>query len=183
MSITNKVMFAAIILSSTLLWGCNAGKDPNQVLGKFFDALYKKDIVEAQKSATPDSKLVLDLLELSLKTDSNETAKFDKSHLEFGKPSIEGNKAVVTVKDKRNGEMLNYTLLKENGSWKVAFDKATVISMGTNKMREKGINIKDSINHVMDEFKKMNIDSLRKGMHEGSKALDSVAKILDQLKK
>lgn len=183
MSITKKVLFAAIILSSTILWGCNAGKDPNQVLGKFFDALYKKDIIEAQKRATPDSKLVLDLLELSLKTDSNETAKFDKSHMEFGKPTIEGNKAIVSVKDKRNGETMNYTLKMEDGNWKVAFDKATVISMGMDKMREKGVNIKDSMNHIIDEFKKMNIDSLRRGMHEGSKALDSVAKILDQLKK
>jgi hypothetical protein len=180
---TKNILFAAIILSSTLLWGCNSGKDPNQVLGKFFDALYKKDIIEAQKMATHDSKLVLDLLELSLKTDSNETAKFDKSQLEFGKPSIEGNKAVVSVKDKRNDEMMNFTLKKENGIWKVAFDKSTVISMGMEKMKEKGINLKDSMNHMLDEFKKIDIDSLKKGMHEGSKALDSVAKILDQLKK
>ena len=48
---------------------------------------------------------------------------------------IEGDKATVPVKDKKSGETTNYTLKKEGGSWKVAFDKATMTQMGSDKMK------------------------------------------------
>lgn len=182
-----KVLLSAIFISTALFTGCNSGGgDPKVVLGQFFDALSKKDMVTARKLSTADSKSMLDLMEMGLKTENKETKeteKYDKANMEFGEAKIEGDKATVPVKEKTSGETLNYTLKKEEGSWKVAFDKASIMSMGMDKMNEKGINVTDSLDNIMDELKKVDMDSLQRGMKEGAKALDSAAKILEGLKK
>ncbi len=78
---------------------------------------------------------------------------------------------------------MNYVLKKEDGNWKVAFDKATIMNMATEKMGEKGINLTDSIGKAMDEVKKLDTDSLAEAVKEGVKALDSAGKLLEDLKK
>ena len=102
--------------------------------------------------------------------------------MEFGEVKIDGDKATVPVKEKESGESLNYILKKEDGSWKVAFDKASMMSMGMEKMNEKGINVADSMGNIMEKLKDVNLDSLQKGLKEGSKAMDSASKMLEQLK-
>jgi hypothetical protein len=67
---------------------------------------------------------------------------------------------------------MNFTLKKEKGDWKVAFDKATMMGNAMEKMNEKGINVNDSLSKAMDELKDMNIDSLKEKMQ----AMDSVDK-------
>jgi hypothetical protein len=74
--------------------------------------------------------------------------------MEFGDAKVEGDKATIAVKDKNSGELLNYTLKKEDGAWKVAFDKATMMKMGTDKMKEKGMDMND-LNKGMDSASKM----------------------------
>jgi hypothetical protein len=178
-----KILFAAIVISAVVFTGCKSAGDPKAVLGQFFDALAKKDMATARKLATADSKSMLDLMEMGMKTETKEAEKYDKTKMEFGEAKIEGDKATVPVKEKTSGETLNYTLKKEGGSWKVAFDKTSIMSMGMDKMKEEGINATDSIKNVMDELKNVNMDSLQKGMQEGAKALDSAAKALESLKK
>ena len=48
-------------------------------------------------------------------------------------------------------------------------------------MREGGINASDSIGKAMDELKDLNMDSLKQGMEEGMKALDSATNELKKL--
>lgn len=57
------------------------------------------------------------------------------------------------------------------------------MSMATEKMGEKGINLTDSIGKAMDEVKKLDTDSLAEAVKEGVKALDSAGKLLEDLKK
>ena len=102
-----------------------------------------------------------------------ETDKFDLAKMEFGEAKIKGDKATVPVKETTSGETLNYTLKKEGGSWKVAFDKSSMMSMGMEKMKEEGVNVSDSIGNVLDELKNLDNDSLKEKMMEGMKALDS----------
>jgi hypothetical protein len=71
---------------------------------------------------------------------------------------------------------MNFTMKKEKGAWKVAFDKASMMNMGMEKMKEKGMNPVDSLNKAMDDIKNMNTDSLKAGMEEGMKMLDSASK-------
>ncbi|HSN60449.1 MAG TPA: hypothetical protein VLR49_05920 [Ferruginibacter sp.] len=174
-----KFFLALLVVATVIFAGCSGGSgDPKAVLGQFFDALAKNDMVAARKLATADSKSMLDLMEMGMKTDNKETEKYDKTKLEFGEAKIEGDKATVPVKEKSGGEIMNYTLKKESGAWKVAFDKTSIMSMGMDKMKEEGINITDSLDNVMDELKKIYMDSMKKSMKEGSKALDTAAKAL-----
>src|SRR5665647_3871204 len=85
---------------------------------------------------------------------------YDKSNMEFGDAKIEGDKATVPVKDKKSGGTTNYTLKKEGGAWKVAFDKATMTQMGTDKMKNMN-NGMDKMNNGMDSAKKMMEDMNR----------------------
>ena len=78
--------------------------------------------------------------------------------MEFGEAKVEGDKATIPVKDKKSGESTTYTLKKESGAWTVAFDKATMTKMGTDKMKEKGMdpnNAMDSASNMLQEMNKM----------------------------
>jgi delta 1-pyrroline-5-carboxylate dehydrogenase len=179
-----KLFMAAAILSSVMLFtGCGgSGGDPKATLTAFFDAMGKKDIEAARKLATADSKSMIDMMEMGLKMakDNKETDKFDKSRMEFGDAKIEGDKATVPVKDKTSGESTNFTLKKEDGQWKVAFDKSSIMQMATDKMSEKGG--MDSLTNALDELKNVNIDSVKDGINKGIEALDSAKQVLEKLK-
>jgi hypothetical protein len=171
-----KILLSVLVFSTVIFFSCKSGgSDPKAVLTEFFDALSKKDIAAARKLATEDSKSMLDMMEMGMKMDANskETDKYDKTKMEFGEPKIEGDKATIAVKEKGSGETLNFTLKKEKGNWKVAFDKASMMTMGMDKMKEKGIDANETIKNAMDS---VNMDEVRKGVDEGLKVIDSMKK-------
>jgi Domain of unknown function (DUF4878) len=170
-----KMLFAVAVTTSLLIVSCNSGGgDPKSVLISFFDALSKKDFTTAKKLATKDSEAMFSLMEMGMNAakdaKTEEKDKFDKSKMEFGESKIEGDKATVAVKDKSSGESTNFILKKEGGAWKVAFDKASMMQMGAEKMKEKGMDgaaAMDSLNSGLDKLKEMNVDSLAGKMQEG----------------
>lgn len=165
-----KMLLAIAVLTTGFLFSCNSGGgDPKAVLISFFDALAKKDVPAAKKLATTDSKDMLDMMELGLKNgDKDKTdEKYDKSKMEFGEPKIEGDKATVAVKEKSSGETMNFTLRKESGEWKVAFNKVSLMEMGMNELKESGGAISDSISSGIDKLNDVNIDSLGNEIKEG----------------
>lgn len=153
-----KIILSAVILLAFGVIGCNSnGSDPKGVLMSFFDALGKKDIEGAKKYATKDSEAMLGMIQMGMSMapkDVKDTT-YDKSNMEFGDAKIEGDKATVPVKDKKSGGTTNYTLKKEGGVWKVAFDKATMTQMGTDKMKNMNNNGMDKMNEGMDSASKM----------------------------
>lgn len=173
-----KIISGFILLSGIFsISGCStsATGDPKIVLTQFIEALAKKDVAKARTLATEESKSMLDLMEMALKQgEAKDFDKYDINKMQIGKEVIDGDKATVPVKETTSGETINYTLKKENGSWKVAFDKGSLMSIGMDKMKEKGINPTDSMGKVMEELKKMDMDSLKRGMQEGMKALDTL---------
>lgn len=189
----------AIICTACLMTSCNsAGGDPKATLISFFEALGKKDIAGARKLATADSKSMLDMMEMGMKSasakDNSEMDKFDKTKMEFGEAKIEGDKATVPVKEKTSGESTNFILKKESGSWKVAFDKGSMMQMGMDKMKEKGMDVNDmkkgmeEMNNVnMDSLKaameNMNMDSMKDAMKKGMEGLDSAKKLMEKMEK
>jgi hypothetical protein len=192
-----KMLLAVTITTSLLFVSCNGGGgDPKAVLAAFFDALSKKDIDGAKKLATKDSESMFNMIQMgmSMAKDSKDMDKYDKSKLEFGDAKIEGDKATVPVKDKNSGETINYILKKEGGSWKVAFDKASLMQMGADKMKEHGINsadVADSVKSGLDKLKNMNTDSLADKMKEATdkfkelqeKNPEAIKKMEDAMKK
>jgi len=164
-----KLILSACIGLLIIAVGCksNNSSDPKNVLMNFMEALGKKDIEGAKKYATKDSDAMLGMIQMGMNMDSTNTGDkaYDKSNMEFGDAKIEGDQATVAVKDKSSGELLNYTLKKEEGAWKVAFDKATMMKMGTDKMKEKGMDMND----------------LNKGMDSASKMMDNLNRMQDSI--
>ena len=177
-------MASTLLCAGILLKSCTggAGSDPKTTLSAFFEALGKKDLDGARKLATADSKSMIDMIAMGMNMskdkDSHEMEKFDKTKMEFGDALIQGDKATVPVKDKSSGEVTNFTLKKESGAWKVAFDKSSMMEMGMDKMKQKDPGAMDSLSNKLDELKNMNTDSMKEIMQHGMKSLDSVKAIL-----
>ena len=174
-----KIMFPLALLGGIVLYsGCKGGGsgDPKKTLEAFFDALAKKDIEAARKLATAESKSMLDMMEMGMKMakdDTKETDKYDKTKMEFGEPKIEGDKATIAVKEKASGESTNFSLKKEGGEWKVAFDKASMMQMGMEKINEKG-----GIDSLAKDIE-TNADSLSQGIQDAGKAVEDAGKVLE----
>jgi ketosteroid isomerase-like protein len=172
-----KIVMAAAVLTAVLFTGCSGagGGDPKTVLMAFFEALMKKDMDGAKKLATKDSEAMFSLMEMGMKMakDSKDMEKFDKTKMEFGEAKIEGDKATVPVKDISSGESTNFILKKENGGWKVAFDKDWFKQTAADKMKEKGMDgALDTLNSGLDKLKEINADSLASKMKEGLEKLN-----------
>lgn len=151
-----KIILSAVIILAIGATGCKSGSDdPKGVLMSFMDALGKKDIEGAKKYATKDSEAMLGMIQMGMSMAPKDTkdSTYDKDNMEFGDAKIEGDKATVPVKNKKSGEITNYTLKKEGGAWKVAFDKATMTQMGTDKMKD--MNNGNDMNNTMDSASKM----------------------------
>lgn len=178
-----QMLLILIAVFSMTLTGCkNKTADPQSILSDFFDALSKKDINTARTLCTAESKSILDMLEIGLVLDSasNESLKYDKSQIELGEPKIEGENATIAVKNKNDKESIDFYLKKENNVWKVAFDLGTLMKIGMNEVKEKGVEMLDSLVTAPDENQKVdiNLDSLKKGLRDGIKKLDSVKRLL-----
>lgn len=165
------MLFAIAITMSLIFVGCNSAGDPKQVLTAFFEAMSKKDIAAAKKLATKDSEQMFSLMEMGMSMNkdakNDDMDKFDKTKMVIGEAKIDGDKATVEVKDKEKGEAVNFILKKESGAWKVAFDKASVMQMGMDKMKEKGVDMNDAIKQSTEAMKNINMDSLTNQMKEG----------------
>lgn len=168
------IVFVSVMLLITVV-GCknNDSSDPKQVIMNFMEALGKKDVEGAKKYATKDSEMMLEMISQGMKQEGLNTKEtgFNKNNMEFGDAKIEGNMATVAVKDKASGELLNYTLKKEDSGWKVAFDKATMMKMGTDKMKEKGMDMND-LDKGMDSTTKKMLDNLNR-MQDSAGAIDT----------
>lgn len=183
-----KLLVAAFAFSAMYMSSCNsAGGDPKVVLTDFFDAMAKKDIAAARALATKDSKTMFDLMEMGMKMKDNTVEdktdeKFDKGKVEFGEAKIDGDNATVNVKEIKSGESINFTLKKEEGSWKVAMDMSSLMKMGMDKMNENGMDGADmeNIQGEMEKFRNMDKDSLKMILDKGSSMLDSLKSALDK---
>ncbi len=175
---------AAVVLFLASCGG-GAGNDPKATLIAFMDALSKKDFAAAKKLATKDSESMFGMMEMAMKMGGDKAAqdldKFDKTKMEFGEPKIEGDKATISVKEKGKEETVNFPLKKEDGSWKVAFDKSMMTS-NMDKIQDKMSEGTDEMKEGMEKLKNIDADTLKKAMSEGMKALDTVANALDKLK-
>lgn len=177
------LLFTGLVI---LAMGCKpgAGKDPKATLMSFFKALSKKDLTEARKYATKESESMLSMMEMGLKMAENsakeetekEFKKFDESNMVIGEAKIEGDKAIVPVTSKEDSESTNFILKKEDGKWKVAFDKASMAEMAGETIQQQGKEEMVNMDSLTNELKNVDTDSLRKVMQEGMRVLDSIKK-------
>lgn len=128
-----KITLSGIVIVCLLLSGCKSD-NPKEVLINFMNAIVKKDANKAQQYATKESA---DMLALIAMNGTVKSEQYVRDSMELGEPLISGDKATIAVKEKGKDEVVNYVLKKENGKWKVAFDKDTVEHMNDgNKKNE-----------------------------------------------
>ncbi|MGH2646372.1 MAG: hypothetical protein ACRDE8_02350 [Ginsengibacter sp.] len=186
-----KIILLAITATIVILAGCKSGGgDPKMVLSSFFDAMLKKDFTTVKKLSTKDSESMLGMMQMAMQNmpDTSETMKFNKANLEMGDAVITGDMATVPVKEKSSGETTDFTLKKEDGSWKVAFDKSTLMGMAQKKMKEHGMGgmmnqgMNDSLNNI-NGGTMPNVDSMSsEDMGKARKMMDSANKMINDAK-
>jgi hypothetical protein len=188
-----KVLILIISAFVLILQGCQSNKttnDPKEVLDHFFEALSKKDVTEAKKYVTKDSEGMMGMVEMGMKNvgDSSPAMVYKKENMIMGDPVINGDRATIGVTDKKTKEKTDFVLKKENGDWKVAFDKSTLMEMAQKKMKEHGLSGMgmDSINldsADLDSIQKQynNLDTAEK--QKINKIMDSAENILEKMQK
>ncbi|MFM7671680.1 MAG: hypothetical protein ACKO6Q_03675 [Bacteroidota bacterium] len=125
-------VFAAI---SLFVISCSGGDDPTSSLKSFFEKISKKDIDGAAKFATKGSKTTLDLLKKGVEASEDEKSDpNDLKDLEYGKPTINGTTATISVTNKKDKSTVDFTMKKEDGAWKVDFTMETLMKMGKDAM-------------------------------------------------
>lgn len=202
------MLFLGIFLIGT---GCNSGlsignNDPNTVLEKFLNALAKKDMDEAEKYVTKESESFVNMMKMGIKmAGETENQIYKKEDVEISEAVINGDRATINVKNKESGDGTNFILKKEEGDWKVAFDKASFMEMSGQKMEPgdlenmqngfSGENLKEATDAIQDmneeDIKKAGeaIDSLQKKFEELNKdgkmdeAMKEATKMLEQMQK
>ena len=166
-----------------LFASCGASSDdPKTVLITFFERIAKKDLDGAAKLATADSKSTIDMLKKGIEmaekmNDSlakNDPVK-DFQDVEFGDAKIDGDRATVTVthKNKKDQPPADFSLVKENGKWKVDFSMAALMKMGQQQIDNDA---------TPTEVTPESLDSLNIGadqLQQAQKSLDSVMKNID----
>jgi hypothetical protein len=93
--------------------------DPKVVLAAFFDAVSKKDMTTAKSLATPESQMMLTLMESKITENNEMMTKYDKSKIKFGEATITGDNATVPLITENSS--VGFPLKKIDGEWKVDF--------------------------------------------------------------
>lgn len=186
-----KIILGFLALSIIVLAGCKSGGgDPKKVLTEFFDALARKDFTAVKKYSTKDSEGMLNMVQMGMANikDSAQSMQYNKENVEIGDAAVDGDKATIPVKEKKSGETTDFTLRKESGDWKVAFDKSTLMEMAQKKMKEHGMNgmhpgMNDSLAN-MNHNNMQQMDSVSKeDMERAQKMMDSANKMLNNANK
>jgi uncharacterized membrane protein len=114
---------------------CNkgAGSSPTATMKAFFEATSKRDAEGFKKTlskgsldtievyAKAQNKTLDELLKSGIKTlDANQSSATPLMRNE----KIDGETATLEVQDGENGEWRSIPFVRENGEWKIAFDKA-----------------------------------------------------------
>ena len=185
------IIVSALTASILILAGCKSGGgDPKLVLMNFFDALSKKDFTAVKKYTTKDSEGMMSMMQMGMQNmgdKSNQMINYQKENIEVGAAVVDGDKATIPVKDKKSGETTDFTLKKEGGDWKVAFDKSTLMEMAQKKMKEHGMDgmpnrMNDSLGSINNRSMQ-NMDSVsHEDMQQAQKMMDSANKMLNDAK-
>lgn len=181
------------IFFTTSIVSCKSkdvANDPKSVLVSFFERMGKKDLDGAEKLSTKDSKATIQMMKKGMEmaekmkesgAKSEETEKFEGAT--FGDAKIDGDNATVPVKLKDGTNEMEYSLKKEDGSWKVDFSMSALMKMGLNGAKE-GADGTENNTDSLNNHENMNLDSLSNLLNSDSlkNAMEQATKALDELK-
>jgi len=195
-----KKLFISICFLS-LLYSCNnAGSgSPKATVAAFIEASKSGNIAEIKKHISKSDAGLLELGQSFIaKLDSNAAKEMqDKiakefkektkdAKIEIKEEKIDGDNATVNVEFVLNGKTENrpFTLVKEDGQWKISLISTGMNNAGTNQqdaseqMKSMDMDsIKGAISKGMEEYNKMDKDSLNKMMQDAMKELEKLKEI------
>lgn len=187
-----KMLFAVAAFAVITLSACKGGGNaatPEAAVKGFMEKMAKMDIDGAKKYATKESASVLDMMKMGVemakkmggdKADS-EMEKMKNAKIEYGTPKIDGDNATIAVTtiSGDDKETKDIKLKKEDGSWKVAFDKSSMMGGDADKA---DMPTMDDVNKMKEGLEKMG-DSLGDKMKEAGEKIEEATKALDTVMK
>lgn len=179
-----KLLALVTITSTVLIVACSGGAvgDPKGVAKKFFEAMKQMNFEEAQKYATKDSENMFNLFKLGMNLNPNSDSlkgEFQNQKFEYGDAVINGDEATVTV-TMNDKETTDVKLKKEEGEWKVAFDKNTVFQQLMDKANEDPNISEQELQNAKDALESLTSDSLQNIMNKTGDAMKEVGKALEE---
>ncbi len=186
----SRLLFATLSLFGLVaLSACTSGDgDPKAVAKNFFEALEKKNWDEAAKYTTKDSKTAIELVksiaEMGKAIGGDPAAKeeepAEKSVVVYSDAIINGDNATVPITV--NGETNDIKLKKEDGVWKVAFDKNTMKQTAAEKSGKSIDEINMELDKAGEEMKNISADSIKAALDKVGDMLksDSMREALDK---
>ncbi|HEX5001923.1 MAG TPA: DUF4878 domain-containing protein [Bacteroidia bacterium] len=126
------IAFFGMLIS---LNGCSGGNKPSAVASSFLSAVNDKNYEAARKYATPETGKLIDLME-QLQKMSTATDSIAPVDFEVVSEKIDGDKAVVTFKEKGSDDSQTINLIKSNDKWLVSLSKQDLAAKNTQKNEE-----------------------------------------------
>lgn len=182
-----------MLLAGTVIFGagCNSGggiggNSPKAVLEKFLSAIGKKDMDEAKKYVTKDSEAFVNMIKMGISmAGDTENEIYKEEDIIIGDAIIDGDKATIPVTNKNNEDKSNFILKKENGKWKVAFNKESMMEMSGQKLED--TDLKDLQEEFSTEDMKAATEALKnmskEDIEKANKVLDSMKTMYEELNK
>jgi len=133
-------IYQTIIIALVALWfiGCGGAANapqtvsPTDVLKTYIEASDRKDLAAVKQTFSKGTMKMYEDAAQKRQISIDEVIKTQfelassaelKSKIQSGKETIEGDTATVEAKDNRTGELEKIPFVKEDGVWKIAFDK------------------------------------------------------------
>ena len=180
-----------------VLYSCNSSNSgsPKGTVSAFIEAAKTGNIAEVKKHITKSDVSLIEMGESFLaKFDPNGakdmTDKMAKefkdktkdASIEIKDEKVDGDKATVDVKFSHEGksETRPFSLVKEDGQWKISLLSTGMKNSGSNNADMKDIkninmdSIRKALDEGMKEYNKMDKDSLKKIMEEGMKEVEKL---------
>jgi hypothetical protein len=157
---------------SILISACKDSKDDPATAAKaFYEALARKDFDEAALFATKDSKTILELIKSMNEMGAGVgTGNEDFEKLKtavYTNDHSDGDKATVKVKIGEEENIIR--LKKEDGAWKVAFDKESLKETIRDNSNETGEQLREALDNAASELNNLD-DSIDKALEETGNA-------------
>lgn len=159
-----KIIVACTFLSFIIGCSTNDVRGPEQVLASFADAIAVKDFPKAKTYCTPESRAIMGTMGImGVKWEETLVKKFDSNKIEFGTATVTGDDAMVPVKLKTSGGIVNIPMKKISGEWKVSLNTESVMDIANEKIREKAGGFTDSIRtKAKDALNKIDVNAIKK---------------------
>lgn len=167
-------LVAFSLFLTTVFIACKSEGDPKAVTENFFAALNKKDFATAKKYATKESQDFLSMLE-GAATMAKDSSGFKDEKINVSNLKTDGDNATVDIAGSDNTHPLTVHLKKQDGAWKVAFDKNAITNMATDAAKNGGADMQEKVDNALDTAKQK--------INELQPQLDSIKDALDSLKK